>query len=39
MKKIAVAVILAIVLGITLNNSFKANAQMGQGMMGNIGTI
>ena len=34
MKKAVVAVILAIVLGITFNYSFKANAQMGSGMMG-----
>ena len=38
MKKVVVAVILAIVLGITFNYSFKANAQMGQGMMGTNGT-
>jgi len=37
MKKIVVAVILAIVLGITHNYSFKANAQMGSGMMGSGG--
>ena len=41
MKKVVVVVILAIVLGITLNYSFKANAQMSHGMhgmMGNSGT-
>jgi hypothetical protein len=38
MKKIVMAVILANVLGITLNYPFKANAQMGQGMMGDSGT-
>jgi hypothetical protein len=38
MKKATVAVILVIVLGITFNYSFKANAQMGHGMMENSGT-
>jgi len=38
MKKVVVAVILAIVSGIAFNYSFKANAQMGQGMMGTSGT-
>ena len=37
MKKAIVAVILVIVLGITFNYSFKANAQMGHGMMENSG--
>ncbi len=38
MKKVIVAVILVVVLGITVSFSLKANAQMGHGMMGNSGT-
>ena len=41
MKKVMTAAILVIVLGITFNFSFKANAQMSHGthgMMGNSGT-
>jgi cytochrome c oxidase subunit II len=38
MKKVIVATILVIVLGVSSNYLFKANAQMGQGMMGDSGT-
>jgi len=37
LKKVIVVVILVIVLGITFNYSFKANAQVGHDMMENCG--
>ena len=38
MKKVIVAAILIFAVGIAVNDAFKANAQMGPGMMGNSGT-
>jgi hypothetical protein len=38
MKKGLVVTILTIVLGVAFNYSFKVNAQMGQGTMGDSGT-